>query len=237
MKFPKLFLIASAIMLSAVYSFGQTADEIISKSIDAVGGKERISKIKSIYTESTVQIMGNDTPVSTTILNGKGFKSETEFNGSKIVQAINEKGGWMINPMAGGTTAQALSDDQYKASKDQIYVGGELFNYAANDGKAELLGKDGDLYKINITAKDNSTSTYFIDDNTYLLAKVVKEGDMMGQEVKITISFSDYQTTDFGYVIAHKINTDMGGNYSFSATVNKVEINKEIDPEIFDMPN
>ena len=58
----------------------------------------------------------------------------------------------------------------------------------------------------------------------------------MGQPVEITISFSDYQKTDFGYVIPHKIDTDMGGNFSFSATVNKVEINKEIDPEIFDMP-
>jgi hypothetical protein len=38
-------------------------------------------------------------------------------------------------------------------------------------------------------------------------------------------------------VVAHKIDTDMGGNFSFSATVNKVEINKEIDPKIFDMPN
>lgn len=236
MKLAKNFLLASGMMLSAVYSFSQTADEIISKSIDAVGGKDIISKINSIYTESTAQIMGNDAPVTTTILNGKGFKSETEFNGSKIIQALNEKGGWMINPMAGGSTAQALADEQYKASKDQIYVGGELFNYADNGGSAELLGKDGDLYKIKITAKDSLTTTYFIDPVTYLVAKAVKKGEMMGQRVEITISFSDYQKTDFGYVIAHKIDTDMGGNFSFSTTVNKVEINKEIDPKIFDMP-
>jgi hypothetical protein len=236
MKLAKKNFLAAAIMLSAVYAFGQTADEIISKSIDAVGGKERIGKITSIYTESTAQIMGNDAPVITTILNGKGFKSETEFNGSKIIQALNDKGGWAINPMAGGSAAQALPDEQYKAARDQIYVGGELFNYAGNGSKAELLGKDGNLYKIKITTKDNSTTTYFIDPATYFLTKIVKEGDMMGQKVEITISFSDYQKTDFGYVIAHKMDTDMGGNFSFSATVNKVEINKEIDPKIFDMP-
>ncbi len=236
MKLAKFFFLASAAMLSAVYSFGQTADEIISKSIDAVGGKDLISKINSMYTEATAQIMGNDAPVVTTILNGKGFRSETDFNGSKIIQAFNEKNGWSINPMAGSNTAQALPDEQYKAAKDQMYIGGELFNYAGNGGKAELLGKEGNLYKIKITGGDSSSVTYFIDPATYLIAKAVKEGEMMGQPVEITISFSDYQKTDFGYVIPHKIDTDMGGNFSFSATINKVEINKEIDPKIFEMP-
>ena len=236
MKLLRLGLLAVATLFCGIYSFAQTADEIIAKHIDALGGKDKISKIKSIYMESTAQIMGSDAPVITTILNGKGFKTETEFNGSKIIQALNEKGGWMINPMAGSTTAVALPDDQYKSAKDQIYVGGELINYAAKGGKAELQGKEGDLYKIKLTSKDSSTTTYFIDPATYYLKKAVKQGDMMGQPVEITVSFSDYQKTDFGYVLPHKIDTDMGGSFSFSATVTKVEINKEIDPKIFEMP-
>lgn len=236
MKLVRTGLLAAATLLTGVFTFAQTADEIIAKHIDAIGGKDKISQIKSIYMESTAQIMGNDAPVVTTILNGKGFKSETEFNGSKIIQALNDKSGWVINPMAGGTSATALPDEQYKVAKEQIYVGGELINYSTNGGKAELLGKEGDLYKIKITAKDNSTTTYYIDPATYYLKKQVKQGDMMGQPVEITVSFSDYQKTDFGYVIPHKIDTDMGGNFSFSATVNKVEINKEIDPKIFEMP-
>ncbi len=62
MKPFKLFLLAAATTMSALFSFGQTGDELITKSIDAIGGKARISQIKSLYLESTAQIMGSDAP-------------------------------------------------------------------------------------------------------------------------------------------------------------------------------
>src|SRR5215472_1556238 len=78
-----------------------TADEVIQKYLAAVGGKDAISQVKSISTESSVQVMGNEAPSTTVIVDGVGYKSETEFNGMKIVTCYNDKGGWSVNPMAG----------------------------------------------------------------------------------------------------------------------------------------
>ena len=172
MKRIKISLLLLTAFFCSFSAKAQTADDIIAKNLDAMGGKDKISQIKSLYTEGTVQVMGNDNPTSTTILNGKGIRSESEFSGQKFIQVFTDKGGWMINPMMGGNVAQALPNDAYKAGKGQIYVGGPFYDYAAKGSKVELLGKDGDAYKMKVTTSDSVESTYYIDPATYYITKL-----------------------------------------------------------------
>jgi hypothetical protein len=211
----------------------QTVDEIIAKHIDAIGGKEKLGQVKSLYIENTMDVMGNQAPLTEYLLAGKGFKNETDFNGSTIIQCYTDKGGWGVNPMAGASDPQAMPEDLYKAGKGQIYVGGALVDYAAKGYKVELIGTENGNYKIKVT-DGSAESTYFIDASTYYINKTVVKGEMMGQPVDVTITFSDYKKTDFGIVLPFAKTTDLGG-FSLSSKVNKVEVNKEIDPKIFEM--
>jgi hypothetical protein len=233
MKNVKSLLLAAAVTIVSVAQ-AQTADDIINKHIDALGGKDKISQVKSIYTESSVEVMGNTSTSVESLLQGKGFKAETDFNGMKIINCYTDKGGWAINPFAGGTDAQAMPDEAYKPGKDQIYFGGSLVDYAAKGNKVELLGKEGNDYKLKLTNGSNET-TYYIDGTTYLVNKSVAKGDMMGQAIEITTTFSDYKKTDFGITVPYGRNIDFG-QFALAYKVNKVEVNKEIDPKIFDMP-
>jgi hypothetical protein len=58
---------------------------------------------------------------------------------------------------------------------------------------------------------------------------------MMGQTVTITTTYSNFQKTDYGVTLPYTSNVDMG---QFAMTINtkKVEVNKDIDQKIFDMP-
>jgi outer membrane lipoprotein-sorting protein len=229
-----LLLLTSLVCLNAVHA--QTADEIVSKYVDAIGGKDKIGQVKSIYMENNMAAMGNDNPNVINVLNGKGYKSETDFQGQKIIQCYTDKGAWQINPMAGSTSAEAMPADQYNANKELIDVGGNLYDYAAKGSKVELVGKDGGAFKIKLTTKENAEVNYWIDPATYYITKVVRKGSMMGQDVEITVKLSDYKKTDFGYVIPYSTEMDFGGQFQLTTTVKKVEINKTIDPAIFIAP-
>ena len=213
-----------------------TADAVVSKYIAAIGGKDAISKVKSVYTESSIAMMGADNPSTTSLVDGVGYKNETDFNGTKIVQCFTTKGGWSVNPMTGASSPAPMPDDVYNAGKGQINVGGPLYDYAAKGNKIELFGKDGNAWKIKLTSKENVETVYLIDSTSFLLTTIKTRGKMQDQDVDITSKLSDYRKTDVGYMVPYAIDVDLGGQFSLTVTVKKVELNKTIDPVVFDMP-
>ncbi|MES1161124.1 MAG: outer membrane lipoprotein-sorting protein [Bacteroidota bacterium] len=230
------FILLAGLSLGSVKA--QTVDEVVGKYVDALGGKSVLSSIKSIYVESTIDLMGNEAPCTTYILNGKGYKNELDFNGTKIIQCITDKGGWALNPMAGSSTPTAIPEDQVKASQAQLQVGGPLFDYAAKGNKVELIGKDTSggaaAFKLKLTS-GSVDITYFIDATTYHINKVVSKFSVNGQDIESTAYFSDYKKTDFGYTMAFTQKVELP-QITLNITNKKVEVNKAIDPAIFDMP-
>ncbi len=229
-----LAAVLTALCISSFTSQAQTADDIIAKYITAIGGKEKLAAVQTLSMEGSINIMGNDAPVTITQVNGKGYKTEMEFNGQKMIQCYTDKGGWMINPMMGGSVSE-IPAEQYKSSRDQIFVGGTLADYKANGATVELLGKEGNNYKIKYTDKDKLEKTYYFDASTGFMTKMVQKSNMMGQDVEITIGLADYKKTDAGYVMPFSQTIDTG-QFSLSTTITKVEVNKPVDPAVFNAP-
>lgn len=231
-------LFTLATLLSFTIANAQTVDEIIAKHIDAIGGKDKISQVNSVIVESTTEVMGNQAPTKISIVNGKGYRSESDFGGQNMVTVITDKGGWMINPFAGASDPTALPDDQYQQRADDIYAIDPLYNYAANGAKAELAGQESvgsvNAYKIKFTNKYGKETVFYVDPSTWYVIQAVTQAEAMGQQVTVTTSLSDFKKTDFGVVFPYKMHMDMG-QFALDITTNKVEFNKDIDPKIFEM--
>ena len=233
----QLLLLITVLFCSASF-YSQTVDEIISKHLDAVGGKEKLTGLTSVHMEGTVEVMGTTGTTKTTILNGKGSRSESEIGGQQVVNVYTDKGGWQINQFAGMTDPQAMTDEQFKAGEDQIYIE-PFLDYAARGGKVELVGQEKEgavnAHKIKYTNKDGSVTNYYVDPTSFQVIQVSATSNNMGQEVEIKSTYSDFQKTDYGLVVPYSIEIDFGGQFTVTSKLQKVDVNQPVDASIFEM--
>jgi outer membrane lipoprotein-sorting protein len=240
MKTYRSLLLACAALFCAVTVSAQTADEIISKYVQAIGGKDVLTKINSLYAESTMDVMGNQGNVKITTLSGKGMRQDVDVMGTIMTTCYNDKGGWSVNPMMGSTTAEAMPDAQYKSGKDQIIIGAPFVNYPENGYKAELAGNEAvgtvTAYKINMMSPDSIKSVYYFDPATNYLIKTVQQNEMQGQTTNVAITYSDYRATD-GYSMPYKMSMDIAdGQFTMDMTITKVQLNVPVNDSIFVKP-
>lgn len=229
---------AGSVLLFNTSVYSQTADEVVNKHINAIGGKAVLNSIKSQVTESELSVMGSDLTSKTTILVGKGFKNVANFNGQEIIQCITPTGGWMINPLAGQTDPTPLPEDQVKAAQSALDIGGDLFNYKEKGSKVELAGNETiegvNAIMLKLTNKEGKDVWYYIDPSTYYIVKRESTSNTGGQDITATSIFSNYKKTDIGLVMPYTTVVNQG--FEMTINITKIEFNKEVDPKIFEMP-
>lgn len=230
--------LTATLVVAGIFAKAQTADEIVNKHIAAIGGKQVINSIKSIVTDADLSVMGSTLTSKTTVVVGKGFRNDADYNGQIITQVVTPTGGWMLNPLAGQTSPEAMSEEQVKASQSAFDVGGDLFDYQGKGSKIELAGteKIGDVnaIKIKLTNKEGKETLFFLDPATHYILQRETTANINGQDVTSTAIFSNYKKTSSGYVIPYTTVTSQG--FEITVEITKVEFNKEIDPAIFKMP-
>ena len=237
MKISSLLLLTVAISVAGYHVHAQTADDIINKHIQAIGGKEKLGQVKTIYMEGTLDLMGNQAPSVTQIVHGKGYKNEVDFNGSKMVTVYTDKAGWTINPMAGQTEPTPVAEDLVKTSQMQLDATGPLFDYAAKGNKVQFVGTEKGTYHLKVSTPANNDIDFYIDTTTYYISNMVMNMNINGQDLEMLVENSDYKKVDNGLVMPFSTKLDFRGTgLVITTNQTKIEVNKDINESIFEMP-
>lgn len=231
--FKSLSISALGIMLSLL-SFGQTADEIINKHIEAIGGKDNWKKVNSIRQEGSVSIQGMEIPVITTTVHNKATKQEYSAMGMNAYSIITTEGGWSFNPMMGQSEPEAMGEDQLKYGRYQLDAQGEFIDYKEKGHTVELLENedvDGNsCFRLKLNRKGGTSSTFFIDPKSYYVVRNSSTINAGGQSAELIMNLSNHQKLPEGIVVPFTME-----NSQIPAPLNitKVEINGKIDEAIF----
>jgi hypothetical protein len=228
--------------LFSINSFSQSAEDIVTKYINSVGGKEKWDAIKSDKKSGKIIMSGMELPFISYSKRPNLYYIEVTFQGMTMKSAFDGNTGWMINPMTGSNKAEKMDDDMLKTIKNRGIIGGQLVNYKDLGCTVELIGKGNlegsEVFNIKLTNKEgDDIVNYYIDTVSYTLFKSTSKNKSMGTEVSSETYYIDYKP--IGNVIApFSIETktsgmDMG---SQKIVVEKIEQNVEIDDTIFKMP-
>ncbi len=210
----------------------QSADEIIGKYIDAIGGKDKWSQVKSMKINGYIEVQGIKINFTQQAIQGTGVRVDAEFQGQKIIDITTPTMGWSQNPFGGKSTLQPISEEELQQKLDELDIQDEFVDYASKGSTVEFLGKDeeegNEFYKIKMVTKNKNESVYFFDVNTSLIYKEEKTVKQQGQEIKLITKLFDYKTIPFGIKVPHK-SEQMGQ----VLVTDKIEINPVIDVTVF----
>jgi len=234
----RLFLILALLAPAAKAAGGQSLDEVLAKHAAAHGGLEKWRAVSSLSVTGTQVAFSKAAPFVFEWRRPDAFRFEQSMLGQKITYAHDGSATWWIHPFLDAEQPAAVPEAQAGLVRHAAEFESPLVDAAAKGNKVELLGKeevDGQpAFKLKVTRKDGSEETWYLDVSSYLeLARFDRTLDLPEAKERWTY-YSDFRTVD-GLVIAHRQDQEYSIRH-VALTVEKVQVNPEIDPGRFKMP-
>lgn len=225
-------LTATVFLLSFIISAGaqKTPEEVITKVIDAMGGREKLLSIQSVKKMGSLDIGGQKIPFNYYCINGKAEKTEYSFSGLTAFQLVTKDSGYNFIPFNGMQAPERMTAEDVKQAQDELDQQGVLLDYAAKGHSVELLDRedvDGvDAIQLKINLQSGKTLFYYIDPDTYYVIRIKIKGKTNGQEYTNISDFYNFKKTKEGILLPFTID---------NITFDTIEINSPIDNKIFEV--
>lgn len=226
-------IVLSFLFLATVFiAKAQTADEIITKHIEAIGGADAWKKVNSVKMEGTMMVQGATVTMTQTVLHGKGNRQDISVMGMNGFLIVTPTSGWNFMPFNGQTAPEAMTTEDVAEAQSDLDVQGNLVDYAAKGHTVEFLGKDDvegtECYKLKVNLKSGKPETMYFDTKSYMLIRTVAVQKANGQEMEVTTNFSNYEKLPEGILMPKSIGLPFG-----EMNITKVTINGPVDESIF----
>jgi hypothetical protein len=237
----KHFLTAALIGLSTLAA-GQTADDLVSKNLQAKGGIDSIKALKSLKMTGRFQ-QGDFTADVGQESRAPNFIRETfSLQGMTQIQAYDGTTGWQISPFQGRKDPELLGEDDLRNLTEDADFYGPLVDYREKGNTVEYLGAatvDGDdAYRLKVTLKNGDIFYYYLDPDTSLEIRIEKQQFIRGSVRESLINLGSYKLVNGVYLpTSLEVGDKRNPNSMSQITYSKIEGNVDLPDSEFKMPN
>ena len=244
----RLFTLSTLFLLFTVGSLSaQTAEEVIDNYLEAIGGKDALSKITSMKITGIAKAQGMDFPIVMYQKAPGKQRMDMVFQGQEITQmAFDGETGWGVNFMTMQT--EKWGQEESATMKAEMDFPNPFLNYADRGFSVSLEGEETiegtECFKIKLIKKPvvvegkemENFSYHFLDKESFvliMLQQFIKSGPMKGTTSQTY--FSDYDKAGDVY-FAHSIVSKVNGQTTASISFSEIEVNPEIEESLFSFP-
>jgi photosystem II stability/assembly factor-like uncharacterized protein len=237
-------VVALLFPLSALHA-QQTADEIVAKYAQRIGGLQKISAIQSVRRTGKFYGGGGfEAHVKNENKRPGKVREEFAFGGMVGVTAYDGKSGWKIEPWQGKKDPEPLGEEETKGIVEDAEFDDPLLNYREKGNKVELVGTDQiegtEVYRLKLTlASNGDVRTYYLDADSGVPIKYEVKRTVRGAEREFEVELGDYKEVNgvfFPFAVA------IGAKGSSSANKQqygweRIETNVTLDEARFAIPS
>lgn len=241
---PMKLKIAAAVLLCATVCYSQqvpapSVEQVINKSIEAVGGRAALQSLTSVIMTGTTEVVAFNTSGDTTTYAQAPdkFATLTVFEGYGTVgHGYDGKTGWRADPQQGNSdlTGKQLANARLEAEFEGILRWKDLYPTSEVTGTDKVGGRN--CWVVKLTPAEGDPVTRYYDAETYLLDKLVTTADTPQGPGEISIEFSTYRDIGDGVKLPYTFKLTVPGVGDLVTTYQTIKYNVPIDASKFTKP-
>jgi outer membrane lipoprotein-sorting protein len=218
----------------------KTVDEVMTKFVEATGGKEAYEKIKSSVSKGKLEMkpqgMEGDFEIITKAP-GMMFMRQSFQGAFEVTLGFDGKKGWAKDPLSG---LRDLEGSELTEMKRQAVFASEPQKWNEVYSKAEMLGikkldDKTEAYVIRMTPKEGNAITQYFDAKTFLLVRFEGKQQSPQGEMEVEAEISDYKAVD-GVKVPYITKMKIAGIAEIVLTIKEIKNNVEVDAKKFAKP-
>lgn len=205
---------------------GTTAQTVIDGYINAIGGRERLKGVKTIFSFLEASMQGMSIQVSNKQTDKNQLLVEVKMMGNVMQKTV-------LNQTTGYNEVRGQKTEMKGKELDKALESADIFpelNIKPEQIKLKGIVSLNGINAYEIKWSDDKTVYYSTTD--YHKIQEVESSDMQGRVVNITKMYGDYQAID-GILFPQKITQDMGPQ-KIDFKVISITLNEPLAPHLFE---
>jgi hypothetical protein len=235
-----VFVLAAVSCLSAL-TRAQTAEELVSKNIQAKGGMEKIKSAKTRRMTGRLKTArGRAAIFGQTNARPDLVRQTFTLQGMTAVQAYDGSTGWQTQPFRGRKDPELMGEDTVRDLLLDSDFDGPLVDYAEKGNKIEYLGHDlvdgDDALRLRVTLKNGDIIYYYLDPDTYLEIRKEIRQFVRGSVRERVVDVGSYKPVNgvmYPFSISEGTRNNPGAQ---TTTIAKIEVNVPVPDSDFALP-